>query len=119
MKILNRKDKIDVPGLIDWLKSKLKINDFRVELFNEQGRVSYTYLVKTDLHFYVVKIKFGDKSYEAEKYFFDNLKLTHLVPEVIAESYDQKKSVAIILFTYLSGVPLFKIDLNNIQNPNL
>ena len=34
MKILNRKDKIDVPGLIDWLKSKLKINDFRVELFN-------------------------------------------------------------------------------------
>jgi hypothetical protein len=119
MKILNRNDKIDLPWLINWLKSNLKINNFSVELFNEQGRVSYTYLVKTDLNFYVVKIKFGDKSYQAEKYFFDNLKLTHLVPEVIAESYDQKKSVAIILFTYLSGVPLFKIDLNNVKNTNL
>lgn len=119
MKILNRKDKIDIPWLIDWLKINLKINDFRLELFNEQGRVSYTYLVKTDLNFYVVKIKFCDKSYEAEKYFFDYLKLTHLVPEVIAESYDRKKSIAIILLTYISGVPLFKIDFNNIQNPNL
>ena len=60
MKILNRKDKIDVPGLIDWLKSKLKINDFRVELFNEQGRVSYTYLVKTGLHFWWCFKKYAD-----------------------------------------------------------